>query len=131
MVTINDSLLHFNYRLLFEQWTPLPTSARRRTLQLISPSLSSEEHLRFKWTPYITLYCDSYVHDFDREVNEQKSLDFLSSNLRTFLFFCFIQRGWTTWTTGIVDKRVVGMVPIVEDLLNMKKVCRHYFLFTR
>ena len=33
------------------------------------------------------------------------------------------QRGWTTWTTGIVDKRVIGMVPIVEDLLNIQKVC--------
>ena len=34
-----------------------------------------------------------------------------------------LQRGWTTWTTGIVDKRVIGIIPIVEDLLNINPVC--------
>ena len=32
------------------------------------------------------------------------------------------QRGWTTWTTGIVDKRVIAIVPIVEDMLNINPV---------
>ena len=40
----------------------------------------------------------------------------------SFLFFSSIQRGWATWTTGIVDTRVTGMIPIVEDLLNLSKV---------
>lgn len=34
----------------------------------------------------------------------------------------FDQRGWTTWTTAAVDKRVIGMVPTVMDLLNIQKV---------
>ena len=33
-----------------------------------------------------------------------------------------LQRGWTTWTTGIVDKRVIAIMPIVEDLLNINPV---------
>lgn len=33
-----------------------------------------------------------------------------------------VQRGWTTWTVGAVDKRVVGIVPIVMDLLNLSPV---------
>ena len=28
----------------------------------------------------------------------------------------------TTWTTGAVDKRVIGIIPIVMDLLNMSSV---------
>ena len=37
---------------------------------------------------------------------------------------CFVlQRGWTTWTTGAVDKRVIGIAPIVMDLLNIHDVC--------
>jgi PhoPQ-activated pathogenicity-related protein len=29
------------------------------------------------------------------------------------------KRGWTTWFTGVVDKRVVGIAPIVYDNLNL------------
>lgn len=37
------------------------------------------------------------------------------------------KRGWTTWTTAAVDKRVVGVVPIVIDLLNVEASFRHHF----
>lgn len=37
------------------------------------------------------------------------------------------KRGWTTWTTAAVDKRVIGIVPIVIDLLNVEVSFRHHF----
>ena len=37
------------------------------------------------------------------------------------------KRGWTTWTTAAVDRRVVGIVPIVIDLLNLEESFRHHF----
>lgn len=37
------------------------------------------------------------------------------------------KRGWTTWTTGIVDQRVVGMSPIVIDLLNIVPSFVHHY----
>lgn len=37
------------------------------------------------------------------------------------------KRGWTTWTTGAVDKRVVGIVPIVIDMLNVVPSFKHHF----
>jgi PhoPQ-activated pathogenicity-related protein len=37
------------------------------------------------------------------------------------------KRGWTTWTTAAVDKRVVAVVPIVIDLLNLEPSFRHHF----
>ncbi len=36
------------------------------------------------------------------------------------------KRGWTTWTTAVVDKRVVGIIPIVIDLLNIVPSFKHH-----
>ena len=37
------------------------------------------------------------------------------------------KRGWTTWTTGIFDDRVVGIAPVVIDLLNMRPSFKHHW----
>jgi PhoPQ-activated pathogenicity-related protein len=37
------------------------------------------------------------------------------------------KRGWTTWTTAAVDKRVVAIVPIVIDLLNIEPSFIHHW----
>jgi PhoPQ-activated pathogenicity-related protein len=37
------------------------------------------------------------------------------------------KRGWTTWTTAAVDERVVGIVPIVIDLLNVIPSFEHHW----
>jgi PhoPQ-activated pathogenicity-related protein len=37
------------------------------------------------------------------------------------------KRGWTTWTTAAVDKRVVAIVPIVIDLLNIEPSFVHHW----
>ena len=36
------------------------------------------------------------------------------------------KRGWTAWTTAAVDRRVVGLVPIVIDLLNLVPSFEHH-----
>ena len=37
------------------------------------------------------------------------------------------KRGWTSWLAAAVDERVVGIAPIVFDLLNMEASIRHHF----
>jgi PhoPQ-activated pathogenicity-related protein len=37
------------------------------------------------------------------------------------------KRGWTTWTTAAVDKRVVAIVPFVIDLLNIEPSMMHHY----
>ncbi len=36
------------------------------------------------------------------------------------------KRGWTTWTTAAVDSRVEAIVPIVIDMLNVRKSFQHH-----
>jgi PhoPQ-activated pathogenicity-related protein len=37
------------------------------------------------------------------------------------------KRGWTTWTTAAVDKRVVAIAPIVIDMLNVVPSFKHHY----
>ncbi len=37
------------------------------------------------------------------------------------------KRGWTTWTTAIVDKRVIAIAPIVIDMLNVSDSFKHHY----
>ena len=37
------------------------------------------------------------------------------------------KRSWTTWTTAAVDKRVVGIIPCVIDLLNIEPSMMHHY----
>lgn len=37
------------------------------------------------------------------------------------------KRGWTTWTTAAVDRRVIAIIPVVIDLLNLEKSFVHHW----
>lgn len=37
------------------------------------------------------------------------------------------KRGWTTWLTGAVDPRVVAIIPIVIDVVNVDPSMHHHF----
>lgn len=48
-------------------------------------------------------------------------------NVEQFVVAGASKRGWTTWTTGIFDDRVVAIAPVVIDLLNMKPSFEHHW----
>ncbi|KAG0621148.1 hypothetical protein M758_4G272900 [Ceratodon purpureus] len=51
----------------------------------------------------------------------------LKLQVQSFVVGGASKRGWTTWLTGAVDKRVVGIVPMVMDLLNSVKNLHHFY----
>ncbi|MCX6611591.1 MAG: PhoPQ-activated pathogenicity-related family protein [Acidobacteria bacterium] len=48
-------------------------------------------------------------------------------NIDRFIVGGASKRGWTTWTIGAVDKRVIAIAPMVIDLLNMVPSFIHHY----
>jgi PhoPQ-activated pathogenicity-related protein len=47
-------------------------------------------------------------------------------NIKGFVVAGGSKRGWTTWTTAVVDKRVVAIVPAVIDVLNVEHSMQYH-----
>jgi len=48
-----------------------------------------------------------------------KQFSHIKNPIENFIISGASKRGWTTWTTGAVDKRVIAMAPIVMPILNI------------
>jgi PhoPQ-activated pathogenicity-related protein len=48
-------------------------------------------------------------------------------DVKTFVVAGGSKRGWTTWTTAAVDRRVIAIVPAVIDLLNIEPSFDHHY----
>ncbi len=66
--------------------------------------------LLFPMTKSVVRAMDAIEQYLDREHHHK---------LKGFVTTGASKRGWTTWFTGTVDDRVIGMIPIVYDNLNM------------
>lgn len=59
--------------------------------------------------------------------------EFLASNeggktpIKKFVVSGGSKRGWTTWLTGAVDPRVIAIIPVVIDVVNVKECKMNHF----
>ncbi|XP_071814493.1 autocrine proliferation repressor protein A-like isoform X2 [Apostichopus japonicus] len=53
--------------------------------------------------------------------------DFADQRIQRFFVCGASKRGWATWLTAAVDDRVIGIMPLVLDFLNMQPNFAHHY----
>jgi PhoPQ-activated pathogenicity-related protein len=69
----------------------------------------------------------SAVRAMDTVQKHLSSFDTGALDIKQFVISGGSKRGWTTWLTAAVDKRVVAIAPAVIDVLNMDEQMKHHF----
>ncbi len=97
---------------------------------------TEDEMIAYTWDKYLKTGDDSWparlpmtkaaVRAMDTVVSVCGSAEGGSTKIDGFVVTGGSKRGWTTWTTAAVDKRVVAIVPIVIDLLNVIPSFKHH-----
>jgi PhoPQ-activated pathogenicity-related protein len=106
---LNDTIDHYEDDLIAYGW--------HQFLNRGATDDQADWLLRFPMTRAV-----SRAMDVVEEVTEDSFL-----SVEEFFISGASKRGWTTWTTAAVDKRVIGMAPLVIDLLNLKASFNHHY----
>lgn len=77
--------------------------------------------------PLLLPMAKSAVRAMDTVTSHLKSATNGALNINKFVVSGGSKRGWTTWLTAAVDKRVVAITPAVIDVLNMDEQMRHHY----
>ena len=78
------------------------------------------------WLPRLPM-TTSVVRAMDTVVGFLRNRGGRGSEVDGFVVTGASKRGWATWTTAAVDPRVVAIVPIVSDFLNLEASFQHHF----
>ena len=79
-----------------------------------------------KWPARLPM-TKSVVRAMDAVTQFAASTEGGSSKVARFVVAGGSKRGWTTWTTAVVDSRVVAIVPLVIDMLNIEPSFVHHW----
>jgi PhoPQ-activated pathogenicity-related protein len=78
------------------------------------------------WLPRLPMV-KSAVRAMDAIAELMASAEGGRTSVKKFVVAGGSKRGWTTWLTAAVDRRVTAIVPIVIDVLNVRACSDHHF----
>ncbi|HML18848.1 MAG TPA: PhoPQ-activated pathogenicity-related family protein [Bryobacteraceae bacterium] len=98
------------------------------------PNLVEDEFIAYTWDKFLRTGNDIWPARLPMTKAAVKAMDaaqaYLASDgtkIEHFVVAGAAKRGWTTWTTAAVDKRVVAIAPMVIDLLNIEPSFEHHY----
>lgn len=101
------------------------------------PGMVEDEFIAYTWDKFLRTgnemwparlpMTKSAVRAMDAVIEFMKSDGGGRIKVEHFMVAGGSKRGWTTWTTAAVDKRVVAIAPMVIDLLNNEKSFEHHY----
>lgn len=98
---------------------------------------SEDDLLAYGWVKYMQTGDPLWITRFAMVKSAVRAMDTVTAllaseqggkvDVKSFVVAGGSKRGWTTWLTGAVDKRVVAVVPIVIDVLNVPACSNNHF----
>jgi len=95
-----------------------------------------DDFIGYTWDQYLKTGDDTWLARLPMTKSAIRAMDcvqeFLASEqggkqkIEKFVVAGGSKRGWTTWCTAAVDKRVVAAVPIVIDVVNVRPSMQHH-----
>lgn len=98
---------------------------------------SEDNLISFSWIQYLNTNRLEWLAQAAMVKSASRAMDAVTAVLATedmgaievdrFVVSGGSKRGWTTWLTAATDTRVIAIVPVVFDVLNMRKSMSHHF----
>ena len=98
---------------------------------------SEDAIIAYSWEKYLKTGDDTWPLQLPMTKSVVRAMDTISAfgrsaqgsgmTINKFVVGGGSKRGWTAWLTAAVDKRVVAVVPVVIDLLNMQPSFVHHY----
>ncbi|MBV8637272.1 MAG: PhoPQ-activated pathogenicity-related family protein [Candidatus Eremiobacteraeota bacterium] len=97
---------------------------------------SEDDLVAYSWLQYLRTGDDSWPLRLPMTKSVVRAMDAVSDfcrrngngvNVKRFVVGGTSKRGWTTWMTAAADSRVAAIVPIVIDVLNMRRTVDHTY----
>jgi len=109
-------------RMVPNQPTVFPPEKRKRYEDAI---------LAYTWKRFLQTGDSTWPGQLPMAKSAVRAMDAVQSYIRkrgieSFVVTGASKRGWTTWLTAAVDKRVRAIIPVVIDVLNVEPSMRHH-----